>query len=202
MKNEIQQKIESMRPDRERTSENAYSEKRGLAKRLLRLPVPAFRREKGNSKFVPVPYFSRIKDFDYSSPSDYFITICSHNRECIFGEIVDGEMILNELGKIVEKEILNSSDIRKELDIDIFSIMPNHIHLIVSLDDFYYDPVGANGRSPLQCDNESLFKMKPKSISSFVSGFKSTITKQINILQNTPHQPVFQRNYYEHIIHN
>ena len=74
---------------------------------------------------------TRLKDFDYSSPNDYFITICTHNRECIFGEVLDGDMVLNELGKIVEKEILKTQEIRKNIGIDIFCIMPNHVHIII-----------------------------------------------------------------------
>ena len=55
--------------------------------------------------------------------------------------------------------------------------------------------VGANSRSPLQ-------GMKPKSISSFIAGYKSVVTKQINQIRNTPRQQVWQRNYYDHIIRN
>jgi len=131
----------------------------------------------------------RVKEYDYSEAGDYFVTICTHGRECLFG-------------KIVEEEILKTMSIRKEVNIDIFSIMPNHLHMIVSLNDFCHDPVGANGRSPLQCGNQNNFRMKPKSLSSFVSGFKSATTKHINILRGTPSQTVFQRNYYEHIIRN
>jgi len=75
---------------------------------------------------------------------------------------------------------------------DEFIIMPNHVHGIVIIK--CHLPVGANGRSPLQ--------MKPKSISSFMSGFKSSITKIVNQIRNTPGYPVWQRNYYEHVIRN
>ena len=99
----------------------------------------------------------RLKEYDYSEAGDYFITICTQDRRNLFGEIVNDEMILNKVGKIVEEEILKTISIRKEIDIDIFSIMPNHMHLIVSLNDFYHDPVGANGRSPVQCENQNNF---------------------------------------------
>ncbi|MDD5732004.1 MAG: transposase [Patescibacteria group bacterium] len=147
------------------------------------------------------PYSIRLKDYDYSEPGDYFVTICTDDRKCIFGVIVDGNMILNNLGKIIEEEILKTMEIRKELDVDIFSIMPNHLHLIISLSDVYYDPVETNGRSSLQY-GENKFCMKPKSVSSFVAGFKSAATKRINILRETPKQLVFQDGYHEHIIRN
>jgi putative transposase len=101
-------------------------------------------------------------------------------------------MRLNEYGAIVEKEWARSSEIRKEIEMDAFIVMPNHVHGIVMIK--WHPPVGANGRSPLQ--------MTPKSISSFMSGFKSSVTKIINEQRNTPALPVWQRNYYEHVIRN
>ena len=75
----------------------------------------------------------RLRGFDYSEPREYFVTICSHNRECNFGEIINQEMALNELGKIVEEEILNIPNRFKNVEIKIYTVMPNHIHLIVSI---------------------------------------------------------------------
>ncbi len=136
----------------------------------------------------------RLKNYDYSQAGAYFVTVCSWNKECIFGEIVNGEMHLNEYGQVVSGEWQRSSIIRKELELDTFLVMPNHIHGIVFINACTSFNVVANGRSPLQ--------MKPKSISSFVAGFKSAVTKQINQIRNTPGTPVWQRNYYEHIIRN
>ena len=75
----------------------------------------------------------RLKGYDYSYPGAYFVTICTYNRECIFGKIIEGEMFLNSFGKIVKKEWLKSSKIRKEIELDLFQIMPNHFHGIVSI---------------------------------------------------------------------
>ena len=120
------------------------------------------------------------------------MTICARDRECLFGDIFDGEMRLSEFGTIVEAEWARSSEIRKEIEMDEFIVMPNHVHGIVTIK--WHPPVGANGRSPLQ--------MTPKSISSFMSGFKSSVTKIINEQRNTPALPVWQRSYYEHVIRN
>jgi len=135
---------------------------------------------------------TRLNRYDYSQAGAYFVTICARERECLFGDIVDGEMRLNEYGTIVEAEWARSSEIRKEIEMDEFIVMPNHVHGIVMIK--WHLPVGANGRSPLQ--------MTPKSISSFMSGFKSSVTKIINEHRNTPALPVWQRNYYEHVIRN
>ncbi len=135
----------------------------------------------------------RLKGYDYSQTGAYFVTICAHNRECLFGEVVNGIMNQNKYGGIVEKELLKSNDIRKEICINEYIIMPNHVHMIVYI-------VETNGRSSLQ--QHSTFRMKPKSLSSFMAGFKSKVTKRFNMMRKTPGIPVWQRNYYEHIIRN
>ncbi len=140
----------------------------------------------------------RLKGYDYSSPGAYFINV------------VDGEMQLNPFGEIVAEEWLRSQNIRQEINLDAWVVMPNHIHGIVfikgktsqqvsddssQMSNQLQNPVGANCHSPLQ-------RMASRSLSSFITGFKSTATKRINILRNTPRTPVWQRNYYEHIIRN
>ncbi len=99
----------------------------------------------------------RLKGYDYSSAGAYFITICAYQRACLFGEIVDGMMQLNEFGQIVADEWLKSSEIRREIALDEWVVMPNHIHGIVFIQPVEsHNPVGvndngvgANGRSPL-----------------------------------------------------
>lgn len=151
----------------------------------------------------------RLKGYDYSQAGAYFITICTHDRECIFGEIRDGQMHLNEIGKIIETEWLKTAEIRDNVELDACAIMPNHVHGIIIItgnagtsdavgtNDFknFVDVTdGAHGRAPL--------RRQPNSIGSIVAGFKATVTKQINTIRNTPGAPVWQRNYYEHIIRN
>jgi len=135
----------------------------------------------------------RLKDYDYSQAGVYFVTICSQNRDCLFGEIVDDRMRLNKYGIIAKDEWRRSEQIRKEIKLDEFIVMPNHLHGII----FIENTVGANGRSPLHRKN-----MGSKTLSSFMAGYKSFVTKQINILRQTPGILVWQRNYYEHIIRN
>jgi REP element-mobilizing transposase RayT len=139
----------------------------------------------------------RLKEYDYSQAGAYFVTICTNNRECLFGEIMGGKMVLNKLGEIVEEEWEISSRIRSEIELHSFVIMPNHIHGIMVIRD--HRSVGATGRSPLHAFHRTL---PPKSLGAFVAGFKSSDTKKINHLRATPGQPVWQRNYYEHVIRN
>ena len=77
----------------------------------------------------------RLPHYDYTSAGAYFVTVCTHNRAFIFGNIVDGEMRLNSVGRIVEEEWLRSSIIRGEVELDVFAIMPNHFHGIVFIKD-------------------------------------------------------------------
>lgn len=157
---------------------------------------------------------NRLTGFDYSQKAAYFITICTYERKCLFGRITVGangcspdivdapKMILNKFGEIAQYEWEKSAKIRSEIILDEFVVMPNHIHGIVMIEKNNNvvgandDISGANSRSPLQR------RMKPKSISSFIAGYKSVVTKQINQIRNTPRQQVWQRNYYDHIIRN
>jgi putative transposase len=144
----------------------------------------------------------RLKGYDYSSGGAYFVTICTFQRQCLFGQIVDGAMQLNEIGQIVVEEWLQSRTMRKEIDFDQWVIMPNHLHGIVLIEPT--DPVGANGRLPTQEDHSHRMvpPMKKRSLSSFIAGFKSAITKRINNIRNSAGTPIWQRNYYEYVIRN
>ncbi|MBM3155874.1 MAG: transposase [Chloroflexi bacterium] len=136
----------------------------------------------------------RLKHYDYSQAGAYFITICTYDKECLFGKVTNGEMVLNEYGKVVEEEWYRSGKIRHEIELDAFIVMPNHIHGVVTI-------VGAQGLAPLQHDHAHL-QRKPRSLSTFVTGFKSAVTIRVNELRGTLCEPVWQRNYYEHVIRN
>ena len=150
----------------------------------------------------------RLPEYDYSQAGAYFVTICADRRQCIFGDVVDEQMVLNQYVVIIADRWRKSSVIRHEIELDTWVVMPNHFHGIVMINDGDRvvvrdvvgangnDVVGANGRSPLRDDLYPSLRMKPKSLSSLIAGFKSTVTKQINILHDAPGTPVWQRNYY------
>jgi len=75
----------------------------------------------------------RLRGYDYTQPGAYFVTICTHNREPLFGKVVAGEMVLNAWGRIVREEWFRSAEIRAEIELfpDEFVVMPNHIHGII-----------------------------------------------------------------------
>jgi REP element-mobilizing transposase RayT len=136
----------------------------------------------------------RLQGYDYSQSGTYFVTICTKARACLFGEVVDGEMVLNPAGTIVDDEWRLSAVLRDELELDEWVVMPNHVHGIVVVDTFRMGDraVGAYGHTPLRSPS--------KTVGAMVRGFKSAATKRINELRHRPRVPVWQRNYYEHII--
>ena len=152
----------------------------------------------------------RLSGYDYGQPGAYFVTVCTQGRECLFGDVVDGEMVLSTLGKIVDEEWARTPKIRREIELDAFQVMPNHIHGIVvitgesnsSRNRGLGADVGAHGRAPLQGNRGSGLWRPPKSLGSFIAGFKSAVTKRINIVRGEPGRSVWQRNYFEHVIRN
>ena len=134
----------------------------------------------------------RLKGYDYTQPGAYFITICTHGGKCLFGKIVNRDMILNDAGRTAEK---CWQDIPKHfpyIELDEFIIMPNHIHGII----WVIGDVGAKNISPLR--NKQNRPGTSKTIGSVDRGFKIGVTKWMR--QNTTIHNVWQRNYYEHII--
>jgi len=73
----------------------------------------------------------RLKEFDYSNTGSYFVTICTQQRNCLFGTITDGKMELNDAGRLIKKVWLELPLYYPNIDIDAFVVMPNHIHGII-----------------------------------------------------------------------
>ena len=123
---------------------------------------------------------TRLKNYDYSQNGYYFITICSHNKECIFSNIV-GEglappkIVLSKYGKIINTQLLNLEKRYSCIKVDKFVIMPNHIHIILML-----QKTGGASPSP--------------TVSDIVCSFKSLATRSCGL------KPLWQRSFHDHII--
>lgn len=148
----------------------------------------------------------RLKRYDYSRAGTCFLTICTHKKECLFGDIVAGEMRLNAAGKIAVQCWNEIPAHFPHVQLDAFVVMPNHVHGILVIMD-----IGKDNRAkdpilnwaPLQpraTTAES--KQRPhgtsKTLGSVVRGFKIGVTKWMR--KNTVIYGVWQRNYWEHII--
>ncbi|CAG1014573.1 hypothetical protein ANAEL_05017 [Anaerolineales bacterium] len=141
----------------------------------------------------------RLKGYDYTQAGAYFVTIVTWQRECLFGEIVDGEMVLNEIGGIVREEWERTAFVRHNVELGEYVIMPNHIHGILV---FVDDVVGATRRVAPTRTTPTKTTLQSGSLGAVMAQFKSIVTKRINGLQNVTGRPVWQRNYYERIIRN
>jgi REP element-mobilizing transposase RayT len=136
----------------------------------------------------------RLSDYDYTFTGMYFLTICTHDKKCLFGDFVDDKIRLNQIGHTVEfiwHEIPNHFPQTK---LDAFVIMPDHIHGIVVIGR------GTTCRAPMT--TEQFGQPVSGSIPTIVRSFKSAATKHINKLRQTPGAKLWQRNYWEHIIRN
>ena len=146
----------------------------------------------------------RLPAYDYTTPGYYFITIAAYRRQTIFGEITDGEMRFNAFGEIARAEWLKTPSIRRKIALDEFIIMPNHMHGIITIIDDARrgtaTPCPYGDRSIHNPTIERFSKPTIGSIPTIIRAYKSAVTYHINHIRHTPGVPVWQRNYWEHII--
>jgi REP element-mobilizing transposase RayT len=131
----------------------------------------------------------RLKGYDYSRNGAYFVTICSWNRECIFGEISNRGTCFNEIGLIVDETWSWLGKQYPYLELMEHVIMPNHFHGLIIIDNWK----GGSRTAPTE---------KSKPLGRLLGAFKTRSTKLINVSRRTPGAPVWQRNYYERIVRN
>ena len=147
----------------------------------------------------------RLKEYDYSQPGRYFITICTKNRVMLFSEIMNGSMFLTEYGKIAGNELLKTAEKRPYVFFDNYVIMPNHVHILISL---HHDN-GSTDTARRVPTGEGFGKPTKESIPTIIRSFKSATTNAIRkyvgtrraVSDNTPDiYVIWQSRYHEHII--
>jgi REP element-mobilizing transposase RayT len=131
----------------------------------------------------------RLQEYDYSRAGFYFITICTQNRECLFGDIEDGYMRLNAQGRIVCEAWYDLPNHYDHVKLDKFVIMPNHFHGVVILN---RDATVGAGFKPAPTTRHA--------VPEIIRGFKTFSSRRINEMRESPGTKVWQRNYHEHII--
>jgi putative transposase len=145
----------------------------------------------------------RLRGFDYASAGVYFITVCVQGQECLFGEIVNREIRLNELGQVVELVWAALPDHYTNVELDECVIMPNHFHGIIHIVGAQFiapnQPIALNSNN--MATNKGAMNRAP-TIGEIVRGFKARCTHSINIIRNNAGFPVWQRNYYERVVRN
>ena len=166
--------------------------------------------------------FIRLQGYDYTRQGAYFVTICTRNRACLLGDIVEGRMRLSKAGRLAQVAWEDLPYHYPHVQIDVWVIMPNHMHGIVILteaqatdDDMRVgtDPkinVGTKTDTGTKTDVGAGLKPAPTApaaptrhgLSEIVRAFKTFSARRINALHNTVGTPFWQRNYYEHVIRN
>jgi putative transposase len=147
----------------------------------------------------------RLRGYDYAQAGSYFVTIVTKDRVCLFGEIV--EMRLNDKGGVIDSVWDELPDHYPGIERDVFVVMPNHVHGIIVLadeGDVRESDVGA-GLKPARGmgvgPNSVKAGLKPApTLAEIIRGFKTFSARRVNELRETPGVPVWQRNYYEHIV--
>ena len=129
---------------------------------------------------------NRLRDWNYANTAAYFVTLVVRERACLFGEIVDGEMLPNAYGLAVHESWRWLREQYEHVELDAYVIMPNHLHgIIVINDDQFGRP--ASQRKPL---------------GRLIGAFKTVSTKSINELRSTPGESMWQRGFYDRVIRN
>ncbi len=145
----------------------------------------------------------------------YFVTICTFDRVRWLGEVTDGEIRLSRAGWIVEQEWVRAEQIRAGVMIDVFCVMPDHLHGIVRLRGHEieadsaeaYGEVGADGPTAHSGDgadgpgaHSGVPLRRARSLSSLVAQFKATSTRAINEALGMQSTKIWQRGFYEHVV--
>ena len=157
----------------------------------------AFRIKDGDILDLPRRKSQRLRNYDYSQNGAYFITICTNNKEHLFGKIIRGQMVLNVYGEILEKHIQKMSNLYDDIKVNNYVVMPNHIHIIIAI-----------CRERIVCVPQS--DPTKSQIPQMIQAYKSSVTKEIReISRNGTHemhslqqQQIWQKSYHDHIIRN
>lgn len=129
---------------------------------------------------------TRLDGYDYSQGGTYFVTVCTHQRDALFGGVVDREMVLNDLGSIVQTTWESMPSRFPTISLDQFVIMPNHMHAILFLGAVVEPRVLGTGAAP--------------TLGTVLRAFKSISAIACNRHRGLTGVPVWQRNYHDHVI--
>lgn len=132
----------------------------------------------------------RLQGYDYLSSGAYFVTICTVEKRPLFGMVRQGKVQLNELGQIADNCWKQIERLRREIALDAYIVMPNHIHGILH---FSTEAAAANAPAAAR-------ELAAGSLGAILGQYKSIVTKRSQFLQSPPAGPIWQRNYYDHII--
>ena len=148
----------------------------------------------------------RLKGYDYSQAGAYYVTIVTWRRECLFGEVMNGEMMLSRFGLVAKQQWEKLPKRFPNIALGAYVIMPNHMHGIIEIINgrgTAESLKALEGESSRRAPTHERFQKPVKgSIPTIVRSYKSAVSYRINLMRGTDGVPVWQRNYYEHVIRN
>ena len=122
------------------------------------------------------------------------MTLCTRSRACLFGDIVNGEMRLNDIGKLAHRLWEEIPTHFPQVETDVWVIMPNHVHGVIII---AAPHVGATHASPLP---QRPSGPRKRSLGAIVGAYKSAVSKHVNRSGHPSGLPIWQRNFYDHVI--
>jgi putative transposase len=157
----------------------------------------------------------RLKGCDYGAPGLFYITICSKDRNEVFGEIVNDRMVLSTIGEIVNAEWEATERLRQNVKLHEFVIMPNHLHGIIEILDLKRRidvnqsvqtkdidcEVGVDCHQPTFQNNGNFNQYGPQrnNLFSIIRGFKANVTKRVRN-EIDPYIHIWQTRFYDHLV--
>jgi REP element-mobilizing transposase RayT len=147
----------------------------------------------------------RLQGYDYTQAGAYFVTICTGQKQCILGEVVDGAVVLSRYGRLAVMCWEWLAQHYPYVELDAWVVMPNHLHGIIVISDAEdADGLSRGGSrtAPTTPDATAATAPKRKTLGRLIGAFKTVSTKCVNQLYHSPGEVFWQRNYYEHIIRN
>ena len=142
----------------------------------------------------------RLQGYDYTQAGAYFVTMVTYHRDCLFGEIKNGKMVLNDLSKIADECWRAIPEHFPSFELGAHTIMPNHAHGIIAITGDGRDDMGRGAAMLRPYDNPHKINVKPGSLGAIIRSYKSAVSYRINKEHNAT--SIWQKNYYEHIIRN
>jgi REP element-mobilizing transposase RayT len=137
---------------------------------------------------------NRAPRFDYRSVGAYFVTVVTYQRQPVFGGVADGRMVLNTAGRGVAREWLTTAQRRRNVRLDDFIVMPNHVLAIVHITTELPRPREADE------PDSPLLRSPPHSVGAIIRGFKAATTAELNRRADCPGRPLWQANYHDRIL--
>ena len=139
----------------------------------------------------------RLRGYDYSQAGAYYVTVVTHRRRTLFGDVVDGEMRLNDAGRLIVDGWEWLASRHQYVELDAYVVMPNHLHGVIV--------IAGEGGSRTAPTGEDVSQRagpaeKRKPLGRLVAAFKTVTTRRVNLARGTPGRMLWQRNYYEHVI--